>query len=333
MTELLTNLSKVLPQLVLIALVFGFIGWKLRGRGAKSAPAKASKPTASGEKAQGQDRAKNLEAALEKSRSSHKALKTEFDQLKGGSVSQEIFEKTTADLDAARKQLETESRRASALEVDVKKAQETNKLLNSRANEVDKTQKDRGFTLENELSKVREQLALLQDRPDDTAVLHAEIERLRESVATTTRYAGELRKREAAAIEALEKAEVRHANAVESGRDLPVTSKKIGPVKESNRIAAAKAEVLRLIEQNKQKAAPIEESSAPVEEVIASVEEVIAPVEEVIAPVEEVIVPEEEIIAPVEEVIAPVEEVIASEASSSAPAKKPLATGDLFAVE
>ena len=73
-------------------------------------------------------------------------------------------------------------------------------------------------------------------------MLNAEIERLRESVAVSTRFAGEMRKREAAAVEALEKAEAKLAELSDPSRPAAV-SKKIGPVVESGRIAAAKAEV------------------------------------------------------------------------------------------
>ncbi len=296
MNEILTNLSKVLPQLAVLAVVFGFIGWSLRGLGNKPAPAKPTTAKPPSEKGQSQERVRNLETALEKSRSAHKALKTEFDQLKAGTVSAESFQNTTAELEAARKALEAETKRISSIEADLKKSQETVKNLNARANEVDKSQKDRSFALENELSKAREQLALLQNRPDDSAELQTEIERLRESVATTTRFAGELRKREAAAVEALEKAEARLANALETGKDIPVTSKKIGPVVESGRIAAAKAEVLRLVELNKQKAAEaVEIPAAPVEVPAAAVEIPAPPVEVVPEVVESAPEPVEEV--------------------------------------
>ncbi|MEO5916289.1 MAG: hypothetical protein ABIS50_18770 [Luteolibacter sp.] len=281
MNEILTNLSKVIPALVILSVLFGYIGWSARGSSSKAAPAKATKPAPSPEKSQQQDRAKNLEAALEKSRSAHKALKTEFDHLQAASISKESFDKAASDLDAARKALDSETKRIAALEAELKKSQDAIKHLNARANETDKLQKDRSFSLENELSKAREQLALAQNRPDDSAELQVEIERLRESVAVSSRYAGEMRKREAAAVEALEKAEARLANALETGRDLPAPSKRIGPVGDSNRIAAAKAEVLRLVELNKQKAI-----AEPVEEVPATILEVEAPAEAVLTEIE-----------------------------------------------
>ena len=259
MNESLTLLSKVIPQLVFIAIMTGVIGYMIRGAFAKSASTKSAGP----EKPQ-QDRAKNLETALEKSKAAHKSLKAELESLQSASVSQATFTAAAAERDAARTALETESKRLAALEADLKKSQDTIRQLNNRANDGEKAQKDRSFTLENELSKTRQQLALLQNRPDDSAELRAEIERLRESVAVSSRYAGEMRKREATAVEALERAE---SQPIVAG-----ASKKIGPVVDSGRIAAAKAEVLRLGELNKQRESP------PIEDLPAAVAEPRPPV-------------------------------------------------------
>ena len=127
---------------------------------------------------------------------------------------------------------------------------------------------------------------MLQNRPDDSAELYAEIERLRESVAVSSRFAGEVRKREAAAIEALEKAEAKLAGLSDPSRPAPA-SKKIGPVVESDRIAAAKAEVIRLVELNKQKeaAALVQEPVSLVQEPVSLVQEPVTPVQEPEAPV------------------------------------------------
>lgn len=270
MSETLTLLSKVLPQLAIIAVLCGFIGWSLRGRPSKSAPVKSSPAADRGQ----QDRVKNLEATLEKSKAAHKSLKAELESLQSASVSKATFDNAAAELAAAHSTLDTETKRISTLETDLKKAQDTVKQLNARLNDGEKSQKDRSFALENELSKTREQLAVLQNRPDDSAELHTEIERLRESVAISNRFAGEVRKREAAAIEALEKAEAKLADLNDPSRPAAI-SKKIGPVVESDRIAAAKAEVIRLNEMNKQKeaAAAVEESIVIVEETIVIVED------------------------------------------------------------
>ncbi len=267
--------TKFLPQVAIIIAASVFIGWLLRG---KPAPAKAA-PVAE----KGQDRAKNLEAALEKSKAAHKTLKAELETLQAASISKATHEAATAELETASKALDTATKRIATLETDLKKSQETLKTLNARTNEADKAQKARNFALENELSKTREQLAILQNRPDDSAALNAEIERLRESVAASTRYAGEMRKREAAAVEALEKAEAKLANTSDTPRPA-AESQKIGPVGDSDRIAAAKAEVIRLMEMNRVKeegeTAEIQEAPAVAEETPAAAEETPAIAEE-----------------------------------------------------
>ena len=265
-TSTLSQLSNLLPQIAIIAGVCGLAGWSLRGAFTKPAPAKAAPNNAPN-----RDRSKSLESALEKSKSSLKALKSEHDALKASAVPSASFDKANAELDAARKSIESGTTRISALETDLKKALDTIKNLNSRANDADKAQKDRSFALENELSKARQQLAIVESRPDNTAELNAEIERLRESVAVSSRFAGEVRKREAVAQEALEKANAQLAEMSDPSRPA-LTSKKIGPVAssapvgDSDRVAAAKAEVLRLLESNKQAAAIEAVVSAPVQE-------------------------------------------------------------------
>ena len=283
-TSTLSQLNNLLPQIAIIAGVCGLAGWSLRGAFTKPAPTKAAASNAPA-----RDRSKNLEAALEKSKDSLKALKSEHDALKASAVSSASFEKVNAELDAARKSLDSETTRISALETDLKKALDTIKNLNSRANDGDKAQKDRSFALENELSKARQQLAIVEARPNDTAELHAEIERLRESVAVSSRFAGEVRKREAATQEALEKAQAQLAEMSDPSRPA-LASKKIGPVAsrapagDSDRVAAAKAEVLRLLESNKQAAAVESAVSVPAAEVATPIQEVLGSIEEVSPP-------------------------------------------------
>lgn len=348
MNEMLSHLSQVLPALAVLAAIFGFLGWSVRGAANKQAPAKTTKPAPTSDKGQ-QDRAKNLEATLEKSKAANKTLKAELETLQAATVSKQALETATAELDAARKALETETKRVFTLETDLKKSQETLKTLNARANEGEKAQKDRSFALENELSKAREQLAILQNRPDDSADLNAEIERLRESVAVSTRFAGEMRKREAAAVEALEKAEARLANISDTSRPVAATERKIGPVVDSDRIAAAKAEVIRLVELNKQKLAEVAPAvAAPViaEVARAIVDDVPAVVEAAPAIVEETPVVAEETPAIVEQATpVAIEEppividevpVIAEEApvkELEAPAVKKSVPGELFALD
>ncbi len=322
-TSALSQLSNLLPQIALIAGICGVAGWSLRGMLTKPAP---TKPVAAA--APARDRAKNLEASLEKSKEAQKSLKSELDALKAHSVSVTDLENANTALEAARKLLENETKRISAVEADLKKAQDTIKNLNSRANDADKAQKDRSFALENELSKARQQLAILEARPDDTAVLHTEIERLRESVAVSTRYAGEVRKREVAAVEALEKTQAQLAELSASPSPAAVVSTKVGPVGESNRVTAAKAEVLRLLESNKQaatsEAIAVEPEVAAIETEVAAVEPEVAAVEPEVAAIEPVAVIEPEA------AIAEPEAAVAEH--SPAPKKAPV-HGDLFAVE
>lgn len=304
---MIDNLSTVLPVIIGVAAVCVFLGWSMRGPGVKALPAKTSKPSPAVDKGQ-QDRVRNLEATLEKSKVTHKSLKSELEVLQSASVTKTVHEKTLAELSDARKALDTESKRSAAVDADFKKSQETIKQLNARTNGADKAQKDRTFALENELSKARGELAVLKNRPDDSASLQQEIERLRESVAVSTRYAGEMRKREAAAVEALEKAEGRIVSG--GGISAPAAvSRKIGPVAESGRIAAAKAEVIRLVELNKQK--DVEPPVAPIIPAAGFVfprsEVVVAPVVASIssfeAAVSEVATAEVEEVTPVVEVV------------------------------
>ncbi len=281
-----TTLADFTPQIAGIAAVASLLGWILKGALTKSQPVKASitkdVPT--------KDRSKALEAALDKSKAAHKYAKSELAALQESSVSGTKFAEIQATLGTAEKSLEAEGKRAALLETDLKKAQDTIKVLNSRTNDADKAQKERSFALENELSKTRQQLAIFEARPNDTAELLAEIDRLKESVATTTRYAGDLRKREAAAQEALSKAQAKDSSHPAAAQNAAVALTTPTPVGDSDRVAAAKAEVLRLLEQNKQ-IAPMEESlqsvsltsdtvfsAIPPDEIAADAREIMEPV-------------------------------------------------------
>ncbi len=261
---MIDHFTQALPLVALIAAACAFLGWSMHGVVNKPTPAKSAKATKPNPAAEKADRAKNLENALEAAKGTNKSLKSELETLRNTTVAKETFDAINAELEASRQQQDTTDKRTAALEVELKKAQDTIRVWNARTNEADKSQKSRTFALENELSKAREQLALLNEQPDDSAALHAEIVRLRESVATTTRFAGELRKREAAALEALEKAEARIADLASGPRPAGPASRKLGPVRDSDRTAAAKAEVLRLVEMNQRKQA--EERAAQTED-------------------------------------------------------------------
>jgi len=265
-----TSLSDHTLQIAGIASVAALLGWFLKGALSKPQPTKA----AASKEAPAKDRSKSLEAALEKSKAANKSAKAALESLQASTVTTAKYEEIQSSMESAQKSLESESKRIGMLEADLRKAQDTIKTLNGRSNEVDKGQKDRSFALENELSKTRQQLAQLEARPDGTAELHAEIERLRESVATTTRYTGELRKREIAALEALSKAQGQSSNTAAAPVISPLTS---APVGDSDRVAAAKAEVLRLLEQNKQVSASSEIAAVPPLEIIAEEIETLEP--------------------------------------------------------
>jgi hypothetical protein len=309
MNETLKLLSQALPQLAVIAAICGWIGWSLRGKANK--PAEAS-PKSQPTKEKGFERSRNLEAALEKSKAAHKELKAELEQVQAQSVSKTALDAATAELETLRQSLAADAKRGLAAEAELKKAQDTIRSLNARANEANKSAKDRNFILENELSKTRQELAILQERPDDSASLQAEIERLRESVAVSTRFAGELRKRETATLEALEKAHAQIAALSDPNQPAPAASKKVGPVADSGRIAAAKAEVLRLLEQNKLQA-PQEAIEAPVSEPETPVSESETPVSESETPVSEPETPVSEPETPVSEPETPAAEPKAAE--------------------
>ncbi|RYD39532.1 MAG: hypothetical protein EOP85_15785, partial [Verrucomicrobiaceae bacterium] len=92
---MIENLSKVLPQLFIIAAIGIGLGWALRGLFTK--PSASAKSITSPDAAK-QERVKNLEAALEKSRSSHKTTKAELDALQAASVPKATLEATVTEL-------------------------------------------------------------------------------------------------------------------------------------------------------------------------------------------------------------------------------------------
>ena len=172
-------------------------------------------------------------------------------------------------------------------------------------------------------------------------MLNAEIERLRESVAVSTRFAGEMRKRESVALESLEKAAAQLASMSDSSRPVAAVERKIGPVVDSGRIAAAKAEVIRLVELNKQKLAEIPVAAAPViiEETPTIIEEAPAAIEEIPATLEPIPTSEEEAPEMIEEAFSNIEEAptlspepVAPKEEATAPKKLQVA-GELFALD
>ncbi|MEI6676940.1 MAG: hypothetical protein WCO57_17350, partial [Verrucomicrobiota bacterium] len=199
----------------------------------------------------------------------HKSLKHELDTLHAKTVSKATLDKAAKDLADAQHRVEADQKRIQTLEAELRKSRETLNTLNSSAAEANKGQRERTFALENELSKTREALALLEARPDNSLALHAEIDRLRETLTNSTRVIGELRKQEAATSQTLAKfqaqleAASRNSPAEETGAVslLPAMEmaqrKTLQPIKASpsDKVADAMAEVERLHALNAQKEA------------------------------------------------------------------------------
>jgi hypothetical protein len=127
---------------------------------------------------------------------------------------------------------------------------------------------------------------------------------------------------EAAAVEALEKAEAKLTELSDPSRPA-VVSKKIGPIADSSRIAAAKAEVIRLVEMNRQK-----EAAAVAEVVVAEPEAAIAEPEVAVAVAEVVVVEPEVVIAEPEEVGAEFAAVVAEPEVAVAESETPIAEAE-----
>jgi hypothetical protein len=199
-------LIKLLPLLAATAILFGYFGWWLR-RKFHAPVVNSHKPAAAPDDLPARERVKKLEHALAKSEAAQKALKHDLETLQAKSVSKAALDKTAKELADAQHRLETDLKRIQALETELKKSRDTINTLNSNAAEANKGQRERTFALENELSKTREALAIHESRPDNTLVLQAEVDRLREALTNSTRVIGELRKQEAAAVEAMTKAQ------------------------------------------------------------------------------------------------------------------------------
>ena len=264
-------LIKLLPLLGVTAVLFGLFGWWLRRK--FHAPVVVSnKPAAAPDDLPARDRVKKLEHALTKSEAAQKALKHDLEALHAKTVSKAALDKATRELADVQHRLESDVKRIQALEADLKKARDAVNTLNSNAAEANKGQRERTFTLENELSKTREALAVYESRPDNTLVLQAEVDRLREAVTNSNRVIGELRKGETAAVEAMTKAQkkLEAALAKSAAEETGVVS--LGPAMERavrkqpkpaseyafepiDIVANTKADVERILAQNAQKEA------------------------------------------------------------------------------
>ncbi len=245
--------SESLPEVVGIAVGAMIIGWFLHAW-LRKPKAVATNPSQAPAK---NDRSASLQNQLEASKLSNKSLKAELESLKQSTIAPDQHHAMSEQFQQARAELAQSAQRHQALEVDLKKSQSALKQLNARLQDTDKANQERRFSLENELSKVRQQLAEAGAQPEQVGQLEAEIIRLRESLATANRAAGEHRKRETLAQEALERAR-------SSAENKPF-SEPPPRVGDSDRVAAAKAEVIRLLEMNRQAKVVESNSEQPLE--------------------------------------------------------------------
>ncbi len=244
---------KLLPLLAFCALVFGLIGWWLRSllSGNHGSNHEVQKVVNTTQDNSSRARIKKLEEKIQKADSDYKSIKGNYEALQKSSVSTNALEMANQEI-AALKELDTANqKRIAAFETDSKKAQASIVALNANLNDANRQQKDRTFTLENELSKAREQLSRFESSTNKDSEYQNEIDRLRESLANATRVTGELRRQEAATAEALAACEARCEKLGEAPKSISSITPLIGPIDrsapvESDRIAAARAEVIRL---------------------------------------------------------------------------------------
>jgi len=255
---------KLLPLLAVTAALFGCFGWWLRRK--FHAPVVSSSKPHVQDDLPARERVKKLENALARSESAQKSLKLELETLQAKTVSKQSLEKAAKDLADAQHRLEADQKRIQALETDLKKSRDTLNTLNSSTAEANKGQRDRTFALENELSKAREALAILEARPDNSLALQAEIDRLRENLTNSTRVIGELRKQEAATAQTLVKVQTQLEAATPKSSAASTDTVSLLPAMElaerlsnksggSDKVADAKEEVARLQALNAQKEA------------------------------------------------------------------------------
>jgi hypothetical protein len=194
-----------------------------------------------------------LQGKLKQAEALNATLKQEIDSLQGKAVSKSEMVVSEAKICADSAELAQEKQRMAALKADLKKAQETISGLNAKLNVDVKEQKDRTFSLENELSQAREQLQRYQSSTDDSADLRADLERAREMAANATRFAGESRKREASLTDEIESLKAKLAKQAEVSATAAViagpafaASISAKPAGDSPSVLKAKAEVERL---------------------------------------------------------------------------------------
>jgi hypothetical protein len=246
----------LLPYVAVCALIGGFIGWYLRckiGKCHGHTEQAVAAPTQTKPSADDAARTRKLQGKLKQAEALNATLKQEIDSLQGKAVSKSEMVVSEAKICADSAELAQEKQRMAALKADLKKAQETISGLNAKLNVDVKEQKDRTFSLENELSQAREQLQRYQSSTDDSADLRADLERAREMAANATRFAGESRKREASLTDEIESLKAKLAKQAEVSATAAViagpafaASISAKPAGDSPSVLKAKAEVERL---------------------------------------------------------------------------------------
>ena len=246
----------LLPSVAVCALIGGFIGWYLRckiGKCHGHTEQAVAAPTQTKPSADDATRTRKLQGKLKQAEALNATLKQEIDSLQGKAASKSEMEVSEAKICADSAELAQEKQRMAALKADLKKAQETISGLNAKLNVDVKEQKDRTFSLENELSQAREQLQRYQSSTDDSADLRADLERAREMAANATRFAGESRKREASLTDEIDSLKAKLAKQAEVSATAAViagpafaASISAKPAGDSPSVLKAKAEVERL---------------------------------------------------------------------------------------
>jgi hypothetical protein len=246
----------LLPYVAVCALIGGFIGWYLRckiGKCHGHTEQAVAAPTQTKPSADDATRTRKLQEKLKQAEALNATLKQEIDSLQGKAVSKSEMVVSEAKICADSAELAQEKQRMATLKADLKKAQETISGLNAKLNVDVKEQKDRTFSLENELSQAREQLQRYQSSTDDSADLRADLERAREMAANATRFAGESRKREASLTDEIESLKAKLAKQAEVSATAAViagpafaASISAKPAGDSPSVLKAKAEVERL---------------------------------------------------------------------------------------
>ncbi len=244
---------KIRPYLAVVSIVGGFIGWYLRCKIGKCHGHQSE--VVHSHDSDDLSRIKKLQEKLNKAESLNKTLKMDLETSQSKLVDSTVHKKTIEQLAVLQSDLSATTLRANSLEAELKKAKETVGSFHAKANTETKEQRDRTFALENELSKARSEIARLQSGKDDSGELREEMERLRESTGNATRYAGEMRKREAALTDELNASKIALQQAQDKLLFAPVAAKQTSapptvaalPVGDSPRVKAAKEEVIRLL--------------------------------------------------------------------------------------